>query len=214
QFLLLAFCSLINPLVRIARCSTELRFTTALYVIKVGLVPVIMWWLLPVCGGAAAKAGATAITWIGGTELLGAAIVCISGLLLRIGGQGSAWRIDTTNSNGRLIFIKETDGRINISTTTIKERKPGTKTRNKKFRLDLQGHTQDEAFVNLQIQRNEGRSGSRGRQQGGGGNSSSTTVAQVFIPTELLDELTREDIIAGFMASMESKKAVVVTPNV
>ncbi|XP_059095402.1 uncharacterized protein LOC131890135 isoform X2 [Tigriopus californicus] len=187
-----------------------------------------MWWLLPVCGGAAAKAGATAITWIGGTELLGAAIVCISGLLLRIGGQGSAWRIDTTNSNGRLIFIKETDGRINISTTTIKERKsinelleswngnvgirPGTKTRNKKFRLDLQGHTQDEAFVNLQ--RNEGRSGSRGRQQGGGGNSSSTTVAQVFIPTELLDELTREDIIAGFMASMESKKAVVVTPNV
>ncbi|TRY78462.1 hypothetical protein TCAL_11910 [Tigriopus californicus] len=166
---------------------------------------------------------AAKITLTGDTRLLGNAEPAIKKLLARASGQGCNWIIHPTDNDG-LIFIRETDGRINVSTTTIKERKNidefleswngnvGKQTKNEKFRLDLQSYTRDKVFVNLQ--RNELRSGSSGRQQGGGGNSSSTTVAQIFIPTQLVDELTKKDKIAAFKASMDNKKAVVLTLKV
>lgn len=188
-----------------------------------------MWWLpfSPLVKGAAS------ITLIGSAQFLWvpAALAVMLWLLMSIGGQGSHWSIDEVNSSDkRLIIIRDTDGRVNISPTTKQEIKSidellnswkgkigeraGTLTKNQKVRFDLQGHTRDELFINLQIQRNEGRSGSRGRQQGGGANSSSTTLAQVFIPTEVKDLVKKEDIIAAVKASINKGKAVVLTPSI
>ena len=155
----------------------------------------------------------------------GPMVVAIHWLLGKIGGPRSNWRVDENSSN---IFIRESDGRIKISPTSNQDRKNidellaswngnivgrGTMTRTQRFRLDFQGYTSDETFVNLQIQRNESRSGSRSRQHGRGSDSNSTTVAQIFIPTKLIGSVSKDDIIAALKSSMDNKKATVLTPK-
>ncbi len=80
-----------------------------------------MWWLL--FSDLAVKGGAASITWIGNTELLVAAGATIALLLERNAGRGSEWRVNEANSEGRLVMIRETDGTINVSPTSNKDRK-------------------------------------------------------------------------------------------
>lgn len=188
-----------------------------------------MWW--QVFANMAVEGDAAKITWIRGVGVLGNAAPAIAGLFLKMAGRDSVWRVDATNSTGRLIFIKETDGSVNISIPTNREGKSiedlleswkgqigaraGTLKENRDFRLDLQSHTSGELFVNLQIQKNQSRSGSKGKNTGGGSsNTSSTTMAQIFIPTKVMDQVTRDDIIAAFKVSMKEKKAVALMPKV
>ena len=189
----------------------------------------MVWWLL-FSAEVAKDATIAGITFIWGEEFvlaLGvAAVGVIHWLLGRNGGPKSEWRVDANNSN---IYIRESGGRITISPTSNQERKDidelldswnghiggraGTMKKTQRFRLDLQGYTSDETFVNLQIQRNESRSGSRSRQHGRGSDSNSTTVAQIFIPTKLIGSVSKDDIIAALKSSMDNKKATVLTPK-
>ena len=67
--------------------------------------------------------GGAEVTWSGKTDLLGDARAAINWLLGKLAGQTATWKIDTGNSEGRLVIIKESNENANICASSNKDKK-------------------------------------------------------------------------------------------